>query len=256
MKRVELKPTAKVSVSKSVLKKYKVDNQDVYFLKDGTEFEIELFNPLQETVLCNIIFNGKKSNNEGLVLEPGQRIFLERYLDTNDKFLFNTYEVEDNDEVRFAIAENGLVRVTFHKESFNYSYNVNGWVTPNIIDMDNWTSPNIFYCNTTGTSIDSFATITNSVMTTASGNLSTNTVTLDGIIETGRISKGNESDQAFTYVNKDFNIYSFSHVEFKLLPNTYKPKTSKDLKVRTYCTQCGKKAKVKSKFCSACGNKL
>jgi len=75
-------------------------------------------------------------------------------------------------------------------------------------------------------------------------------------IETGRVAKGSESQQKFTYVNRDFNQESFSNVEFKLLPISNKPKTSKDLKVRIYCTECGTKAKPKNKFCSTCGNKL
>jgi hypothetical protein len=80
MKTVELKPTAKIAVKKSVLKQYKVNNEDVVYLPKSTEFEIELHNPTQETVLCKIKFNKKDTSGEGLVLRPGQRVFLERYL--------------------------------------------------------------------------------------------------------------------------------------------------------------------------------
>jgi hypothetical protein len=116
MKKVEVLPTAKVSVKKSVLKKYQVKDEDVYFLKKDAEFEIELFNPTDETVMCKLVFNNKKENDEGLILYPGQRIFLERHLDTNKKLIFNTYIVEDTEETSQATRYNGLIQINFYKE--------------------------------------------------------------------------------------------------------------------------------------------
>ena len=60
------------------------------FLTDGDEFEIELFNPTQNKVLAKIELNGK-SIGSGIILRPGERVFLERYLDEAKKFLFETY---------------------------------------------------------------------------------------------------------------------------------------------------------------------
>ena len=86
------------------------------YLKNGDEFEIELFNPTQNKVLAKIELNGK-SIGSGIILRPGERVFLERYLDEAKKFLFETYVVNgNNDEVKKAIANNGEVKVSFHNE--------------------------------------------------------------------------------------------------------------------------------------------
>lgn len=247
MKELMKNPTAKVAMRKGVLKKYKVDNQDVYFLKDKSEFEIELFNPLQETILCKISYNGAKFNDEGLVLKPGERVFLERYLETNNKFVFETYEVEDTEESKFAINKNGLVKVTFYKEIQLYVHHENSWIQPNIFYYDSCSSPNYINDLTYTTSISS-------VTTSASYDSSINKEIKN--IETGRIEKGNQSQQSFTYVNNNFSKMSFHTEDFRLLPDSYKPKTSEDLKHKQYCTQCGKRSKVNDKFCSGCGNKL
>ena len=82
---------------------------DTVYLKNGDEFEIELFNPKQNKVLAKIELNGK-SIGSGIILRPGERVFLERYLDVAKKFLFETYVVNgNNDEVKNAIANNGVM---------------------------------------------------------------------------------------------------------------------------------------------------
>lgn len=261
MKQMIKEPTAKVSVSKSLLKKYNVKGVDCYFLEDGSNFEIELFNPLQETILCKIVFNGERGEQEGLVLRPGERVFLERYLESNNKFVFETYEVDDSEETEFAIKKNGLVRITFHTEIWNWpNYSTVTYTSSPILPSYN---PNIFYCGDTVNTINSDWCTTNVAnMSTAASYTIAGTVNMDAIAntvntkETGRIEKGDESNQSFAYVNRDFSYAAFHFVEFKLLPQSHKSKTSDDLKVRKYCTQCGKKAKAKDKFCSACGNKL
>lgn len=86
------------------------------FLKGGQEFEIELFNPLQETVAAKIYLNGKAISNRLIVLKPGERTFLERFIDENRKLKFDTYEVENTEAASKAIEKNGLVRVEFFRE--------------------------------------------------------------------------------------------------------------------------------------------
>jgi len=51
-----------------------------------------------------------------LVLKPGQRVFLDRYLDVAKKFLFDTYEVSNSEETKKAIEKNGDFKVEFFKE--------------------------------------------------------------------------------------------------------------------------------------------
>lgn len=94
------------------------------YLQDKEEFQIELFNPLQDCVLADIKLNGKSISQTGLVLNPGQRFYLDCFIDDKKKFIFNTYEVEDTTEVANAIAKNGLLEVFFYKES--------------VVTLENW----------------------------------------------------------------------------------------------------------------------
>lgn len=87
------------------------------YLQDGQEFEIELHNPLQECVLCDIKLNGQSISKNGLVLRPGERFYLDCFIDDKKKFIFRTYEVENTEESEKAIEKNGLLEVFFYKES-------------------------------------------------------------------------------------------------------------------------------------------
>ena len=95
-------PTAHIAVNRNRLKQY----GDKIYLKDKTHFEIELFNPKSIKILAKIYLNGVSISTSGIVIRPGQRVFLERWLDETKKFLFETYEVEDSKEEQEAIANN------------------------------------------------------------------------------------------------------------------------------------------------------
>ena len=110
-------PTANLAVNKSRVKLYnKQGEMPTYYLQNGTEFQIELFNPTTDVVLAKITLNGNPISQGGLVLNPGQRVFLERYLDIAKKFLFDTYEVANTNEVKEAIENNGDFKVEFFRE--------------------------------------------------------------------------------------------------------------------------------------------
>ena len=70
----------------------KIYENSVY-LKDGENFEIELFNPTTSRVLAKITINGNSISNSGIVLKPGERVYLERFIDSNNKFVFETYQI-------------------------------------------------------------------------------------------------------------------------------------------------------------------
>ncbi len=97
-------PTANLAINKSRLKVYgKKSEVPTYYLNKGQEFQIELFNPTTNNVLAKISLNGKPIAQGGLVLRPGERAFLDRYIDIARKFKFDTYEVADTNEVKQAI---------------------------------------------------------------------------------------------------------------------------------------------------------
>ena len=61
---------AKIARNKSLLKEY--DNRTVY-LKDGDEFQIQLFNPEVEEIAARITIDGTQLSND-IVIRPGERI--------------------------------------------------------------------------------------------------------------------------------------------------------------------------------------
>lgn len=91
MKNVNLKngilmPAAYITKQKQRVKQYPGSEDGgrgftsgTVYLKDGENFEIELFNPTQEKLLATIELNGKEMGS-GIVLRSGERVFLERHL--------------------------------------------------------------------------------------------------------------------------------------------------------------------------------
>lgn len=126
-------PTAQICINKSRLKVYDKETSPTYYLTNGQEFQIELFNPTSDTILAKIQLNGQYISQGGLVLRPGERVFLERYIDVAKKFLFETYEVSNTAEVRNAIKKNGDFKVEFFRESKplpnygSYTYTTNAF---------------------------------------------------------------------------------------------------------------------------------
>ena len=252
------KPTAHITKKKSRLKVY---NGNTVFLNDKDNFEFEIHNPKQKSVLVKIKLNGEYISTNGVVLRPGQRVFLERFLDSNNKFEFSTYEVNNTSENRSAIDLNGDVRIEFYDEQevrvYPHLSGGNwgiGWTTINT------GSP---YYGTTLTTTGGVGHTTSTAfyssnVTNTSGALS-NTFAGPNIrskksIETGRVEKGDKSKQSFTNSYQEFNYNVEHQITFKILPLDVKNKTTED--IRQYCTECGTKTKTNFKFCPSCGNKL
>ena len=225
------------------------------YLNDGEEFQIELHNPLTECALADIKLNGNSISKGGLVLRPGERFYLDCFIDDKKKFIFSTYEVENTEDSVESIAKNGLLEVFFYKESAKsidrsrlnrviverhyYPYQTNPYwqTTP-------WyTTPNVYCSNgnniigqTTFTTSGSNATYTsNSVNLTnlnlTSGSFDSRTTPIDSTnIETGRVEKGAESSQKFDEVDMDFDNFYISSTVLELLPESRRPIETKELK--------------------------
>ena len=239
-------PTAHITRKKSRLKVY---NGNTVFLNDKDNFEFEIHNPTQKSVLCKIKLNGEYISTGGVVIRPGQRVFLERFLDTNNKFEFSTYEVKDTSLNRTAIDLNGDVRIEFYNEQTyqpNYGlYVLNGSSTVST------GSP--YYGNMTFTTSSSAPTAYYSNTSSVSSLVGEPTLSKKSI-ETGRVEKGEKSKQNFTNSYQNFE-YNVSHqISLKILPLSNKNKTTEEIKY--YCTECGTKTKSKYKFCPSCGYDL
>ena len=247
------KPTAHITKNKSRLKIY---NGNTVFLNDKDNFEFEIHNPTQNSVLCKIKLNGKYVFTSGLIIRPGQRVFLERFLDSNNKFEFSTYEVKDTSSNRDAIDLNGAVSIEFYDEqTFNQYPHLSGgnWNA-------GWTNINTgspYYGDMTFTTSSSSANIT---MTSLNSNTNTfegpNIRNLSNKVETGTTEKGGGSEQTFEHTNKTFNSFSFWNVAWQILPLSQKQYTAEEVGTN-YCGNCGAKRKKSSfKFCPHCGSKF
>ena len=268
-------PCAWISVDGGRKKIY--DDKFVY-LKDGQTFEIELKNPTTSTYLAKIKLNGNYISETGLVLRPGEKVLLKRYLDSNNAFVFRTYQVEANDaQVEAAIANNGLLEVEFYAEQVILNNYINTVYYPVYKPYNPWPYDNVFYYSNTGGG----ASFTTTNTATYSANLSNNasftssnacsdsincSYSADANLndfqnslqpemkETGTVEKGGTTDQNFRTVDKMFYSYASYSTKYQILPESLKPIEAKEVKL--YCSHCGKKCKQKDNFCSKCGKEL
>ena len=243
-------PTAHITRKKSRLKIY---NGNTVFLNDKDNFEFEIHNPTQKSVLCKIRLNGEYISTGGVVIRPGQRVFLERFFDTNNKFEFSTYEVKDTSLNRTAIDLNGDVRIEFYNEQ-TYQPNYSLYVLNGSSSTVSTGSP--YYGNTTFTTAttSSSAPMAYYSNTSSVSSLVGEPTLSKKSIETGRVEKGEKSKQNFTNSYQNFEYYTSHQISFKILPLSNKNKTTEDIKY--YCTECGTKTKSKYKFCPSCGYDL
>lgn len=261
----QLNPEAYITKGKNRLKQH----SDIVYLNDQDEFEIELFNPKTISVLAKIKINGNYISNRGLVIKPGQRIHLDRYIDEAKKFLFSTYEVSGkNEDVKKAIEYNGLVEVEFYDELVLSGVSTSGtrWIPPYHIYHtynNNFTAPIDPFTTTYGgnnhinysAAISFTSNSTNSVDDAFLSYTPSDTPKTRSI-ETGRVEKGNNSNTKLKDVNMSFSDYCSSIVTWHILPNSQKPVEVGELN-RSYCTNCGIRIKKSNwKFCPTCGNKL
>ena len=265
---------AKLAVNKSLLKEYSnSSNERIVYMNDNTEFQIQLFNPYSYVIGVSFKFNNNSESSQLLVIRPGERIWLDRYLDNESKLLFTTYKVGASQEVKEAIKDNGNLEIKFYKENENnYRITSTSWVstyTPHPIDVWYTTSDanqsnnidlynsSINFCQTedltTNVTTNGYSSWTTTIANSIVGSLDSKPQIKS--IETGRIDKGSYSNQKFNNVNKDFQSWPFKTEYIKILPLSQKQINSTDLQKR-YCHNCGRKLNQKFKYCPYCGTKL
>lgn len=242
-------PSAHITKSRGRLKTY----GDKVYLKDGSSFEIELFNPKTTSVLAKIWINGSPLSDSGIILKPGQRVYLERFIDVAKKFKFETYEVESGSpEVEAAIANNGKVQVYFYDETqapdvrLKSNFPWYGGLT--YVNSNN--SGSITLANSVGNS-----TLTAYCSTDTVGNQISSGVVSSLVQETGRIESGSASSQELVSSYGTFSSWTCASVFWQILPESKKPVEAGE--IRSYCTNCGTRHKKSSwKFCPNCGTQI
>lgn len=160
-------PEAYITKDKQRLKQF----NGLVYLNNGDNFEVEIFNPTQNHILAQISMNGKSISRAGLVLRPGERVFLERYLDTNNKFVYSTYDVNGgNEQVKNAIAFNGVVKIEFFNEIPVIRQYTNSTILTSFPTYTTWATPIVYYSSAGGV-FD--GTLTATYGTAASGSITT-----------------------------------------------------------------------------------
>jgi hypothetical protein len=249
------KPEAWVATQKNRQKIYK--GKKVY-LEDGQEFEIELHNPTKSVYLAKVLINGKHISSRGIILKPGQRVFLERFIDENRKLVYETYEVEDTEESKEAIADNGMVSIQFFEEYNHISFGgttITTWTTSNpytfTYDNTNTFNSSNFTVNTSmsGEPSLSFMNLSNSTATYETRTASA------GSLETGRVQEGEKSEQTFENGYGTFNAWASHTSSYQILPISQLPVETNE--IRNYCSGCGTRIRKSTwKFCPNCGESL
>ena len=269
---------AKLAINKSLLKEYSnSSNERIVYMNDGTEFQIQVFNPYSYVIAVSFEFNNHNKTSQLLVLRPGERVWLDRFLDDESKLLFSTYQVGVSKVVQEAIKDNGTLCIKFYKERENkprvsyikeyqpcgtidvYYNNIgNSYCLDDNININCASLTNI--CSVIDCSLSLNSSInqapTDSTCTSYSSSTLTKSISLpkSKSIETGRIEKGSHSNQKFENVYKDFEYLPFNTEYIKILPISQKQINSNDLQ-KKYCYECGKKLNPKFKFCPSCGAK-
>lgn len=263
---------SRIAIGKSVVKEYRTrSGERTVYLSDGDEFQIQLFNPHPFTIGLEISVNGAGLGGK-VVLRPGERVWLDRFLNDARKLKFETYRIGKGAAAKSAASINGLVTVSAFRESedgdiidisWNYGQNCPPSVNATKYNYDPWPVTCAFsnqtafrpdtcwlnggkgyYC-TSASTIDAGCANSHSavhVKETAAGD------------ETGRIEKGSASSQKFDACDRDFQQTPFSTESIRILPLSQKQYGSNELP-RIYCSGCGRKLKPDYKYCPHCGRK-
>jgi Zn finger protein HypA/HybF involved in hydrogenase expression len=254
-------PSAIITVAGSERKIY--ENDQIY-LQNGENFEIRFFNPLQEKIGVEIIFNGINKNDGYLILNPGQDIILDRFLGEQKKMLFETYKIDASNPVAVEAAKsNGLIKFNFYKEQVNHNIiytNYYYYSNPINGNFGSGTLGGNYYHSTDTTPIGNYGTLTSDINYSDNVQCSTSrsfskSIKASKSIETGRIEKGENSAQQLKTVNCEFEYFPFHSISYLLLPNS--AKLTEVREIRNYCDQCSYRIRKQTwKYCPKCGNKL
>ena len=275
-------PTVHITTNRNRVKNY---GSSVY-MKSGTNFEIEIFNPTQGRLLSIIKIDGREISSTGIVINPGQRVYLERWIDEAKKFKFSTYEVENSGSAKKAIEQNGKIEVSLYTETINLSNNwSNNWNTgtTNISNYPYTLTTNTNW-NTGTTNISNYPyTLTTNTNTTFGGSFGGTTTTdmyysNNNFTNTGSASisgnvgirgcdgaNGNEGPTGVLneksietgrtekgeQSNQSFDSTSgdFSNWPFVNVILQILPESAKPVevdKIRSYCTDCGTRVRATS----------
>ena len=262
-----------VKVDGRVLREFK----DTVYIPFGAEYSILIKNLNTKRAIFNIYIDGDNIVPNGLVLNAGQEIDLERAIRNNNltegnkfKFIERTGDIEEHRGIKL---EDGLIRIEYQFEKEypkpvyrqpNYGLNpVPYWSHNDVMRSYSYTSDSADASIQLpkGMSVSSMnATMSvNSVMVGSSANASMQSFNALPQNDTGITVPGSKSEQKFTTVS-NFALDAEKHsMIIKLLGETEdnKPVVAPvTVKHKPRCVTCGTTNKATAHFCSKCGTAL
>lgn len=220
------------------------------YMPDNTEFELEIFNPSNETIGVMFKMNGKYIADSHLIIYPGKRITLDRFLNDNNKFKFQTYTVEDTTESKSAVAMNGAVQIEFYREHENNTVDLNKQLRlnpitfcdgsfgqkPNSIFFNSGSTAGGIYPGTTLTNtMGDNHTLTNGITGQSHDGVTANYVHTGGLETPGTITTttNNGSDVLYCVNANTFSDINFNINDYKLKADWLDEKTEKPADIET-----------------------
>jgi hypothetical protein len=264
-------PTVDILVNGQKRKVYG-KNKDKIYLNDGDNFQLRVFNPLTTRIGMQLKMNSI-TDTSILVINPGQSVIVDRFIETNKKMKFSTYVVDKNNPlVKNAISENGKLEITFWNEYINF--NLNTYAIYSYPNYNNYINGTTLTTSLMESNFCSMAGIPSNNDLHIKGNLRVDgEIINEKLRETGRIEKGEKSNQHFSQTHFQTGTIICNYI-FKLLPfsekkadppvpinNPYLINTNSYVKSvgRDYCsnTRCNYRIRKNNwTFCPLCGTKL
>ena len=259
------KLAAAIKVNGKVLREFK----DTVHIPFGSEYAITIKNLHTTRCVVNVYIDGDNMVPNGLVLNAGQSIDLERSIKNNNltegnrfKFIERTGAVEQHRGIGI---EDGLVRIEYQFEQSRPVINVAPiWTTTTTTTT--WPTYNVNGVLrsadfSAGESMKASATSAinstlKSMNISASGAVHDGMATMDWMPanDVGITVPGSKSTQTFQTTTVGVLEAITHNLVFKLFGGTVpKPIT---VKHKPKCVTCGKQNKATSKFCQECGTAL
>lgn len=258
-------PEAHIAVAKNRCRTYSWSNGDKtetrVYLDSGTDYQIELFNPLEQPVSASIELDGQLQGSN-IVIRPGERVYLDRHIGTARKLTYRTYQADDSPEADSAIINNGKVLVNFY-ETLSIPPRTQPGIAipprtqPGIAQYPTWQQPTWQYPSTSPTPFDPTWTVYQSGCV-AIGSPTNQFTSINNI--TGRTEQGGQSDQQINdYLGGEVFCPVPTHsTEYWIrpaVPGWPPPEKYQDLP--KYCCECGARIRKSNwKYCPSCGTKI
>ena len=237
------KLAAAIKVNGKVLREFK----DTVHIPFGSEYTILIKNLHTQRAVVNVYIDGNNVVPNGLVLNPGQEVDLERSIVNNNlnegnrfKFIERTGAVEQHRGIQI---EDGLVRIEHQFEQLRP------------VVYDSCYSKDTIYPQggiMRGTSAD--WTSISSRATYDSYSVNSSHELLNSYNDVGITVPGSRSDQKFTTTSMGLLEYEKYSMVIKLFGGKVAQPIT--VKHKPKCVTCGKLNKANAKFCSECGTAL